>query len=999
MHRWLKGSIGKNLAALLIIALIPAFSILLFSGFEQRQIAITDAEKNVQLLARSMAQAQIDLVNTSRSILSTLALLPEIQEFNLAASEQIFQSLIKQNPEFQNFTLTDLDGEVLASALPFERINLADRKHFRQAISCDDFAVGEFIISRVGTAEPALAFAYPIRKADGKARGVLTAAVNLSRFSVLQDIPALSEKSFIAVTDHQGIRLFYQPSRPATNPIGQPISKESWTKSRAATATGIFKSRGSDGTQRVVAFESISLNPDMPVYAYVWAGIAEQEILQSANAMLARNLLLMLVAMIATLILTWRIGRVTLVKPITTLANFSRNLASGVLPERPHSGFEPKEITTLTDAFFDMATNIEANRKTLSDSEARFRLIMDSLDALVYVADIQTYEILFINRHGRKIFGDVTGQICWHAIQADQTGPCPFCTNSLLTDAQGQPTTIHTWEFHNTRNQRWYYIMDRAISWVDGRIVRLEIATDITDKKETERALAAEKEQLAVTLDSIGDAVITTDTNGHVVLMNPIAEELTGWKIHGAINRPLAEVFHIINEKTGELCENPVERVLSSGKIIGLANHTALISRDGQMRSIADSGAPIITNDGDTIGVVLVFRDVTDTYRLERELEKARKIESLGLLAGGIAHDFNNMLSAILGNIELSLLDSNLAEKTRKRLDDATKASLRARDLTRQLLTFAKGGQPIRQTAALPEIIQDSTDFILHGSEVTCQYNFVDNLPLVDIDTNQISQVIQNLVLNAVQSMPQGGIIDISCAIADADEIAATPLDPSRPYVLVSISDQGGGIPAEIIDRIFDPYFSTKSQGSGLGLSIVHSIISKHDGHIQVESSPGKGTSFGIYLPTAARKRQEFQSQSDQLSNNRLQGTVLVMDDEEPVRQTICLMLEEFNLESLAAANGEEAVRLYREHLGKEPPISLTILDLTVPGGKGGKEAAQEILALDPDARIVVSSGYSQDPIMANYREHGFCSVLAKPFDLSELEHVLNRGSATPPQN
>lgn len=994
MTRWLKGSIGKSLALLLIIALIPAFSILLFSGVEQRQIAIKDAERNVQLLTRSMAQAQLDLVNTSRSILSTLALLPEIRDFNLDASEKIFQSLIKQNPEFQNFTLTDLDGEVLASALPFEGTNLGDRKHFRQAVGCDDFAVGEFIISRVGATEPALPFAYPVRKADGKARGVLTAAVNLARFSALQDVPQLSDKSFIAVTDHQGIRLFYHPSRPATNPIGQSIAQESWEKSRAAQENRIFKSIGSDGTQRVVAFEPISLSPDTPAYAYVWAGISEQEILQSANAILTRNLVLLLAAMIATLILAWRIGRVTLVKPITALAGFSRNLASGALLERPRIGLAPKEISTLSDTLFDMATRIEVNRKTLSDSEARFRLIMDSLDALVYVADMQTYDILFINRHGRNIFGDVTGQTCWQAIQSDQSGPCPFCTNHLLIDAQGQPTGIHTWEFHNTRNQRWYYIMDRAIKWIDGRIVRLEIATDITDKKESERALAAEKEQLAVTLDSIGDAVITTNTTGQVVLMNPIATELTGWKINEAAGRPLAEVFHIINEQTGELCESPVEKVLSSGEVVGLANHTALISRDGRMRSIADSGAPIITGNGETIGVVLVFRDVTDQYRLERELEKARKIESLGLLAGGIAHDFNNMLSAILGNIDLSLLDSNLAEKTRKRLEDATKASLRARDLTRQLLTFAKGGQPIRQTASLPEIIKDSAEFILHGAEVSCRYDFADDLPLVDVDTNQISQVIQNLVLNAVQSMPKGGVVTLSCAVAAGNKIVDTPLDPAREYVRVTISDQGEGIPADIIDKIFDPYFSTKPQGSGLGLSIVHSIISKHDGHIQVDSAPGQSTTFSIYLPASAKKRQEVKVQSEQLENNRLQGKVLVMDDEESVRHTICLMLEEFGLESLAATDGEEAVRLYREHLGQESPICLTILDLTVPGGKGGKEAAQEILALDPDARIVVSSGYSQDTIMADYRKHGFCAVLAKPFDLNELSAVLRLRSS-----
>ena len=853
---------------LLITALIPAFGIQLFTGFEQRHRAIKKAENDVQLLTRSMVQTQQDLINTCRSILSTIALLPEVQSFDLVTSEKIFTALIAQNPEFQNFTLTDLSGEVLASALPFDQINLSDRKHFREAVTRNDFAVGEFIISRVGIAEPALAFAYPVRGSAGKVQGVLTAAVNLSRFFALQSVPQLSEQSFIAITDHQGVRLFYAPIRTDTNPIGQPILPESWEKTRNATGNRIFVGTGSDGRQRVVAFEPISLHPGNSAYAYVWAGIPQDEILKPANRTLARNLALLFAALIATLVMAWRIGHMSLVKPIKQLVELTHDLAAGIRPERPSLTAVPAEIVTLNGAFFHMATTLESNRM----------------------------------------------------------------------------------------------------------------------------ALATEKEQLAVTLNSIGDAVITTDTRGRVVLMNPIAEELTGWTIKDAVDRPLTEVFHIINELTGETCESPVEKVLASGQIVGLANHTALISRNGEKRSIADSGAPIVTSTGETIGVVLVFRDVTDQYRLERELEKARKIESLGLLAGGIAHDFNNMLSAILGNINLCLLHPNLDEKTRKRLQNAFKASERARDLTRQLLTFAKGGQLIRKTAKLPEIIEDSTEFILHGSDVKCRYHVADDLHPVDIDTTQISQVVQNLILNAIQAMPAGGIVDVSCTNVDTDEIADKPLDQSKGYVRMTISDQGIGIAADIIDNIFDPYFSTKSQGNGLGLAIVHSIISKHDGHIEVGSRPGQGTCFHVYLPTAPAKAAESEDPSGQSHSGSLQGKVLVMDDEEPVRRIICEMLEECGLESIEAVDGREAVHIYQQHLNTPPPIGLAIMDLTIPGGMGGKEAALEILTIDPKARIIVISGYSQDPIMARYRDYGLCAVLAKPFSIDELKNVLNMG-------
>lgn len=990
MEYWFKGSISKNLVVLLVIAILPALTILLYTGFEQRRSAISSATENVQLIAHSMAEAQKDLTTASHQILSTLALMPAIRNFEIKASQELFSALVELNPDYQNFSLSDLNGNVLAAALPFDTVNLADRKHVREALATGNFAIGEFILSRVGTVDPAFAFAYPVKSSDGRTSGILTAAVKLSRFADFHEASSLPEQSFIAVTDHQGIRLFYQPVRSESNPIGQPIQQSAWEAAVTAGGKGIYIGSGSDHVRRIVAFEPIILAPETPAYIYLWVGIPEAHILKSANIVLLRNLLLLFFAMSLTLILAWWVGHHTLTRPIKNLADLTHSLTRGALPERSSDRAAPAEIVALTDDFYAMATALEVNRTRLIEDEARFRLIMDSLDALVYVADMQSYEVLFINRYGKEQLGDVTGQICWQKLQKGQMGPCPFCTNNQLVDNDGRPTGIHKWEFLNYQTNRWFYIIDRAITWVDGRTVRLEIATDISARKAAEKALIAEKEHLSVTLKSIGDGVITTDTAGHVIMINPVAEELTGWTAAAAIGHPLVEVFTIINENTGEPCASPVEKVLTSGQIVGLANHTALVARDGRRRSIADSGAPIITDTGDIIGVVLVFRDVTEQQQLEEERDKIEKLEALGLLAGGIAHDFNNMLSAILGNIDLSLLDPNLADKTRKRLADAVKASQRARDLTRQLLTFAKGGQPIKQTAALPDVIRDSADFILHGGEVSCHYHFADDLYLVDIDKNQISQVIQNLILNAIQAMPRGGIIEVSCTNMDPVEDGKPFLDETKNYVKLQIRDQGEGIPGAIIDKVFDPYFSTKSAGSGLGLSIVHSIITKHDGKIQVTSAPGEGTLFSIYLPAATDIVPATDNCPMPGKKEQRNGRVLVMDDEESVRKTICLMLEEFDYETIQAADGDEAIRIYREELGQVPSICLVILDLTVPGRRGGKDVMQEFLKLDPDVRIVVSSGYSHDPIMANFSTYGFCAALAKPFDLLELSKVLN---------
>ncbi len=995
MTIWRNGTISRNLAVLLIMALLPVLALLLYNSFEQRRQAIAMARDKATVLSSSMAEVQHDLTRSSRQLLATLSLIPSVQKQDIAVAGHLFATVIQQHSDYQNITLTALDGTVLAAALPFSHINLADRRHVREAIDNNRFAVGEFIIARVGDAVPALAFAYPVRDQRGQPAALLTASVRLTRFADFQRHVGLPESSFFTVTDHRGVILYH--SRENGNElIGQPLDADIWEAAVSMPEGGLVTRNGSDSTNFIIAHHPVIVDGQQTPYAYMWVGIPAAQILKPANSMLIHNLIAMAVIVGLALLITWKFGRATLIKPITGLARATRSFADGNLPQPTSPELAPKEISSLSTAFFDMATTIEANQTTLANSEARFRLIMDSIDALVYVADMDTYELLFINQYGKERLGGVIGHTCWKAIQKDQSGPCPFCTNHRLVDASGQPTGLITWEFRNTRTERWYYIQDRAITWVDGRLVRLEIATDITEKKEAEAALAREKERLAVTLDSIGDGVITTDTEGRVVMLNPIAENLTGWRSDEACGKPLDEVFVIINEHTRQICDNPVTKVLESKQIVGLANHTALIARDGTERSIADSGAPIITPDGDIIGVVLVFRDVTEQLQLEKELDRAKKIESLGTLAGGIAHDFNNMLTAILGNLELSLHDQQLPEKSRKRLGNAVKAALRARDLTRQLLTFAKGGQPIRQTAALPDVIRDSAEFILHGGAVACRYQFADDLLLADIDKNQISQVIQNLVLNAVQAMPQGGFIDISCDNVSTEEAQRLNLDGEQTYIKLQVRDHGTGIPAKLIDKIFDPYFSTKSEGHGLGLAIVHSIINRHDGQIRVSSSAGEGTLFSIYLPAAsatarpAPKKRLFTTDKQRLR-------LLIMDDEQPVLDTVCQMVEDLGHECIQALDGDQALQLYREQRNRQQPVDLVVMDLTIPGGRGGKDTIKDLLQVDPQAKAIVASGYSQDPIMANYRQHGFCATLPKPYSFDELAAVIAAAAAKQP--
>ena len=507
--------------------------------------------------------------------------------------------------------------------------------------------------------------------------------------------------------------------------------------------------------------------------------------------------------------------------------------------------------------------------------------------------------------------------------------------------------------------------------------------------RERTEELAEEKERLAVTLRSIGDGVIATDLDGNVILLNKISEQLTGWSQDEATGKPAKEIFNIINEKTGESCENPVEKIIKNGQTVGLADYTVLIARDGTRYIVEDSGAPIFDKNNKIIGTVLVYRDVTRERRIREELLKIKKLESVGVLAGGIAHDFNNLLAAILGNIELAGMYTESTSEARPLLIEAKKASIRAKGLTKQLLTFSKGGDPVKQNAAIKSIITDSADFVLHGSSVIADYSFSDDLWQVKIDTGQISQVVQNIILNAVQAMPDGGAVEICCRNLN-NQGKEIPSLPVGEYIEITVVDTGSGIPEKFIDKIFDPYFSTKPEGSGLGLAVCHSIIQKHDGTISVKSEENEGTTFTIYLPACSKCPDEAVSLDCDIPEVESQATVLVMDDDAMVREMVKKMLTRCGHKVILAENGYEAIECYKKHYNTSQNIDVVIMDLTIPGGMGGKDAVPEILKINPQAKVVVASGYSNDPVMAHYRDYGFAASLDKPFIMAELKEIIN---------
>ena len=505
--------------------------------------------------------------------------------------------------------------------------------------------------------------------------------------------------------------------------------------------------------------------------------------------------------------------------------------------------------------------------------------------------------------------------------------------------------------------------------------------TDITERKKTEKELS----KLSAAVTQSPSVIAITNLKGDFEYVNPKFTELTGYTLEEVKGKNPSILKS--GEQPDELYAE-LWKTISSGKKWRGEFHNK--KKNGELFWESASVSPIFDEHGKIINYVKVAEDITDKKRIEKELFKMDKLKSIGTLAGGIAHDFNNILTGIYGYVSLALIKLDENHPSYHFLTQTEKSLERATKLTKQLLTFSKGGTPIKENVNLSKIIEETVIFDLSGSNVKPVFNFAENLMKANVDKSQMEQVFSNLAINARQASPNGGHLYISITNSSIKNGEVLDLEPGK-YLKITVQDEGTGIPKKYIDKIFEPYFTTKKTGNGLGLATTYSIIKKHNGHLSIESEVGKGTKFTIYLPASQKEIKETEQSKVIIKDKNKTAKILIMDDNDEIREMAMQMIEMLGFEGDSTADGEQTITKYKEALEQNKPYDIIIMDLTIPGGMGGKEAVKKILEIDRNAKVIVSSGYASGGVLADYKSLGFADIINKPYTMDKLKEVLHR--------
>ncbi len=642
-------------------------------------------------------------------------------------------------------------------------------------------------------------------------------------------------------------------------------------------------------------------------------------------------------------------------------------------------------------------------QEELSLSFERFKTVLDGIDELIYVADMENYELLFVNKYGRDIFGEnLIGRVCWQTLQFGQDGPCPFGTNARLLDANGNATGTYVWQFQNTVTNSWFECHDQAIQWTDNRLVRLGIATDITQNKLSAIALAGEKERLEAITENIPGVVFQfyVPNTGEPGVRYASSKLLDIFGLEFIDDHPtlLQKFIGNIHEEDRQSFIDSVQE--ASEKQILWRWSGRYVKPSGEIIWFEGHSSPIARQDELVFNGILF--DITSTKKLEEEYERAekqlrrgQKMEAIGLMAGGVAHDLNNILSSIISYPDLLLLDLPHDSPLRKPIETIQSSGLRAAAVVADLLTVARGAAAAKEVCDLNKLLLEYLESpelnrpLEDHPEITLHTNFAPDILTLNCSAIHIRKCLLNLFVNACEAIGNVGKVTISTCNRYIDQ----PLkgyDEVRggEYVVLSVADTGSGIATEDIDHIFDPFYSKKimgRSGTGLGLAVVWSAVQDHNGYIDI-STNDQGTCFELYFPAS---RELVGDGKEQITAQDLLGrgqTVLVVDDEVTQRDIATSLLTRLGYQPTSVASGEEAVDFLKTH-----KVDLLVLDMIMNPGMNGRKTYAQIISLYPGQKAVIASGFSETDEVKKAQSLGAGTFIKKPYTLNQLGKAVKR--------
>jgi PAS domain S-box-containing protein len=969
--------------------------------YVSRGMQKTEVLRGLEKTAQQAALGISSHLDKAVTVLDAFAGIQHLMDLDQGSLDTVLNRFLIQQRGFINeLILVDGQGKERSRVSTFriyrpsEFMDRSDSPAFRSGLKGQSY-VGSIFMSAQSNV-PVSTVAVPIHLTGSRTGGVLLAEVTLREmWSIVSEIE-FGKTGYVYVVDQKGGLIAFKELSEIYNLFGRDMTYIPEVKRfMSGVGWGVNQDHqylGLRGKQVIGSYVAVGKSG--------WGVVVELPV-QEAFAGI-QSMMVSLAALLVLAILVTSILNPVLIRRITAdlekLRQGAKLIGEGNLDHRIDIKRED-ELGMLAQVFNSMTAQLrnmvdhlqqrvaerERAEAALRGSEEKYRNLVESTVDWVWTSDLDGRNT-FSNEAIRQLLGytpcEVIGKETCDLMHPEDRQNNKRWFQSAIEQNRGWRGWISRW-LHRDGSVHFFESTAEPIFDAQGQLIGFTgIDRDISERRRAQSILQESEERFRRISDLSPFGISIIESDGTYLYANKKFIEMFGYTLKD-----------IPNGKTWlrKAFPNPSYRrevivwlsdLREAGQYEERTREYIVRCKDGTLRNILFT----VMTMGDGREFV-IYEDLTERKKLEEEMLKIQKLESVGILAGGIAHDFNNLLTGIIGNISLAKMKIDSSHEARRYLEEAEKVSARTKDLTQQLLTFSRGGAPVRKKASLQGIIVDSCEFVLRGSNKRCEFDLPENLRLVEVDEGQISQVISNIVINAEQAMPGGGVIKVKAENCLVDSVPELPLAPGR-YVKISIKDEGIGIWKDNLPKIFDPYFTTKEKGSGLGLATVYSILKKHDGHITVESEPGSGTTFHIFIPAL----HECTVPAPEVVKSAAvtgKGRILVLDDEEVVQQVAGEMLEHLGYEVQFAGDGLKALEMYEKAKQSSKSFDVVLMDLTIPGGMGGEEAIRHLLRIDPHVKAVVSSGYSNDPIMAAYARHGFRGVVSKPYRIEDLSEVL----------